>query len=964
MRVPLATYRLQLARHLTFEDAAALLDYLQALGVSDVYTSPFFETSSQRSHGYDVNDHNTIRAEIGGERGLRVFAEALRARDMGLLIDLVPNHMGIAGNRNARWLEVLQEGPAAAAATYFDIDWAPVKAELTGKVLLPILGDQYGTVLDAGQLRLTLRDGGFRVEYYDTVLPLAPRTWARILGHGLGTLQAALGAEHPDLVELKSLITWFTTIPPRHDADPAVAAGHRRQVETGRKRLAGLLAQAPAVREFLEANVRAFNGTPGDPRSFDALDALLDEQAYRVAFWRVAGEEINYRRFFDINELAAIRMEEPDVFAEAHRLVFRLVGEGIVTGLRVDHPDGLYAPAEYFRRLQRGCAQARGREDGDFYVVAEKILAPGEHLPEGWPTAGTTGYEFLNLVNGLFVDRAQARAMEHIYARVIRVRPPFSDVVNECKRLIMETSMASELNMLGHRLNRLSEKHRSSRDFTLGSLTTALREIIAAFPVYRTYVGDDSTESPPDRRAPEASAGAPTAHITDRDRDYIARAVAHARRRTPTMNASIYDWIQGVLTLRFPDWATEADRAERVDFVRRFQQLTGPVTAKGYEDTVLYRFNRLVSLNEVGGDPSRFGTAPAEFHAENAERRRRSPHALSASATHDTKRGEDVRARINVLSEIPGEWRARVAAWQRLNRKHRTMLEGAAAPGANTEYLLYQTLVGAWPLDAERLRAYMVKATREAKVHTSWINPDPRYDGAIAKFVEAILDPERAAAFLADFLPFQARVAHFGRLNSLAQTLVKLTAPGVPDFYQGTELWDLSLVDPDNRRPVDWAPRRRMLDELRAALAGGAERAALARELAAGMEDGRVKLFLVHEALAFRRARRALFERGDYRPLEARGVWAEHVCAFARVADGAAAVTVIPRLLARRGAETPPLGDGYWADTTVELPPELGGRLRNALTGERVETRAAGAAAVLPLGAALASFPVALLETP
>jgi len=946
MRVPLATYRLQLARHLTLDDAAALLPYLQALGVSDCYTSPFFETSSQDSHGYDVNDHNAIRAELGGESAFRRFADGLRRLDMGLLIDLVPNHMGIAGNRNARWLEVLESGAASPSAIYFDIDWAPVKVELKDKVLLPILGDHYGTVLDSGQLTLTLADGGFCVRYYETVLPIAPRTWSRILGLGLADLQTRLGAEHADLLELKSLISWFTTIPPRSEAETELAGVRRRELALGRKRLAALLDQAPAIREFVEANVRTLNGTPGDPRSFDALDALLDEQAYRAAFWRVAGEEINYRRFFDINELAAIRMEVPEVFAETHRLVFRLVSEGIVTGLRVDHPDGLYAPAEYFQRLQRGCARALGRDD-DFYVVAEKILAPGEHLPEGWPTAGTTGYEFLNLVNGVFVDRAQARALEQVYARLIRVRPPFSDVVYECKRLIMETSMAAELNMLSHRLNRISEKHRSSRDFTLGSLTTALREIIAAFPVYRTYVGDPPlSPAPPD----------------DRDREYIARAVAHAKRRTPTLNASVYDWIHDVLTLRYPEWATDEDRAERVDFVRSFQQITGPVTAKGYEDTVLYRFNRLVSLNDVGGDPSRFGTALGEFHAENVERRRRSPHALSATATHDTKRGEDVRTRINVLSEIPAEWRARVAAWQRLNRKHRTVVDGQPTPGANTEYLVYQTLVGAWPIDVERFRAYLAKAVREAKVHTSWINPNARYDEAIAKFAEAILDPGRSAAFLDDFLPFQARVAHFGALSSLGQTLIKLTAPGVPDFYQGTELWDLSLVDPDNRRPVDWARRRRMLDELVTALGAAADRVAFAHELVKTKEDGRVKLYLIREGLAFRRARRVLFERGEYRPLEARGVWGEHVCAFARVDGGAAAVTVIPRLLARRGTEALPLGAEYWADTWLELPRELGGRFVNALTGERLETSTAGEAAALPLASALAAFPVALLE--
>jgi (1->4)-alpha-D-glucan 1-alpha-D-glucosylmutase len=937
MRVPLATYRLQLGPGLTFDGAAALLPYLERLGVSDCYTSPFFETASDASHGYDVNDHNRLRDELGGEPAFRRFAAGLRARGMGLLIDLVPNHMGIAKNRNARWRDVLEHGPAAPSAVYFDVDWAPVKAELAGKVLLPILGEHYGAVLDSGQLRLTLDAEGFSVRYYETVLPLAARSWARILGHRLAELKVKLGAEHPDLAELESLIAWSTTI-----WSTTIPPGGEGDRQAGRKKLAALLAASPAVRAFVDDNVRIFNGTPGDPHSFDILDELLDDQAYRVANWRVAGEEINYRRFFDINELAAIRMEAPEVFAETHRLIFSLVGEGIVTGLRVDHPDGLYAPAEYFRRLQEGCAQARGGEGGgDFYVVAEKILAPGEHLPEGWATAGTTGYEFLNLVNGIFVDRAQARALEQIYARTIRVRPPFAEVVYACKRLIMETSMASEVNMLGHRLNRISEKHRSSRDFTLGSLTTALREIIAAFPVYRTYIGESSDGN--------------------RDREYVARAVSQARRRTPTMNDSVYDWIQDVLTLKFPEWAGEADRQERLDFVRRFQQITGPITAKGYEDTVLYRFNRLVSLNEVGGDPSRLGTSLAEFHAENVERHRRSPHALSATATHDTKRGEDVRARINVLSEIPAEWRARLAAWRRLNRKHHTMVDGAPVPGANTEYLIYQTLVGAWPIDVTRLRDYLLKAVREAKVHTSWTNPNARYDEALVGFAEAILDPDRSAAFLEDLVLFQARVTHFGALNSLGQTLVKLTAPGVPDFYQGSELWDLSLVDPDNRRPVDWAERTRLLDEVLAAVAAAPDRAALAHELVKTRTDGRAKLFVIHEGLAVRRAHRALFEGGAYRPLDARGAWSEHVCAFARTAGDATAVTIIPRLLARRGVDALPLGLEYWADTRLELPRELAGRYTNALTGEPVETVQAGDGAALPLADVLTAFPVALL---
>jgi (1->4)-alpha-D-glucan 1-alpha-D-glucosylmutase len=955
MRVPVATYRLQLGPGLTFDDAAALLSYLDRLGVSDCYTSPFFETASAASHGYDVSDHNRPREELGGEAGLQRFAAALRARGMGLLVDLVPNHMGIAHNNNARWREVLEHGPGAPSAEYFDVDWTPVKAELAGKVLLPILGDQYGAVLDSGQLALGMDDQGLTVRYYDWVMPLAARSWGRILGHRLGELKERPGAEHPDFVELKSLIAWFSTTPHRTETEPRRRTPGVDEGETARKRLLALLAGSPAVRAFVQDNVRLFNGTPGEPHSFDLLHELLDDQAYRLAYWRVAGEEINYRRFFDINELAAICTEVPEVFAETHRLVFRLVREGVVTGLRVDHPDGLYAPAEYFRRLQEGCARALDTPGSDFYVVAEKILGPGEHLPEGWATAGTTGYEFLNLVNGIFVDRSQGRAIEQTYARTIRVRPPFAEVVHTCKRLIMENSMASEINMLGHRLDRISEKHRSSRDFTLGSLTTALREIIAAFPVYRTYVGDTVSDTA------ESSAGAPTAKITDRDREYVARAVALAKRRTPGMAESVYDWIQDVLTLRFPAWATEADRRERLDFVRRFQQITGPVTAKGYEDTALYRFNRLVSLNEVGGDPSRFGTSLAEFHAANVERQRRSPHALSATATHDTKRGEDVRARINVLSEIPLEWRARLAAWQRLNRKHHTVVDGAPVPGANTAYFIYQTLVGAWPIDVRRLKDYLLKAVREAKVHTSRTNPNPRYEDALVKFVEVILDPERSAAFLEDFVMFQARVARFGTLNSIGQTLIKLTAPGVPDFYQGSELWDLSLVDPDNRRPVDWDDRRRLLDEVISAAASAPDRAGLAHDLMKSAADGRVKLFVIHEGLGARRAHRALFETGTYRPLEARGAWAEHVCAFARIGGDATALTIIPRLLARRGVDALPLGPEYWADTWLPLPSELAGAFTNALTGERVETVVAGDGAALRLGDVLTAFPAALL---
>ncbi|HYE90770.1 MAG TPA: malto-oligosyltrehalose synthase, partial [Terriglobales bacterium] len=655
-----------------------------------------------------------------------------------------------------------------------------------------------------------------------------------------------------------------------------------------------------------------------------------------------------------------------------------------VTGLRIDHPDGLYRPAEYFRRLQRNCllelchglfrGEAVETRDQDllarydavqsasptpaqpFYIVAEKILAPGERLPETWAVAGTTGYEVLNLMNGIFVDRTNARAIDDLYARVRRDHPNFSEIVYESKRLIMDTSMASELNVLAHRLNRISERHRSSRDFTLNSLRRALREIIAAFPVYRTYLGDDE--------GAEGGGGGKTlsAQASDANREALARAVTAAKRRTPTVDASIYDWIHDLLALKTAHAADELDRHERVDFVMRFQQLTGPITAKGFEDTSLYRYNRLASLNEVGGEPSRFGTTLAEFHAMNAERARHGAGGLTATATHDTKRGEDTRVRIDVLSEIPREWRAAVNRWQRLNRRHRVAVDGRQAPSPNEEYLIYQTLVGAWPVDAERLREYILKAAREAKENTSWTNPSPRWDEALAQFVQGILDESASAAFLRDLRAFHATIVPFGILSSLAQTLIKITAPGVPDFYQGAELWDLSLVDPDNRRPVDFAARRRLLDGLAAEVdAAGAELAPLARRLLDAADDARVKLFVIRQALAVRRRHADLFARGDYRPLDVQGAYAEHVCAFARTGPGGPTITVVPRLLAARGVAAP-LGDEYWQDTAIVVPPEVDVPLRDAFTGAAFAPEDLAVQRRARVGRVLAEFPVALLE--
>ncbi len=982
-RVPASTYRLQLDGVFGFSAARDVVPYLDALGVTDCYLSPFFQASSDASHGYDVADHGRFDAALGTAVEYRAFSDALRARGMGQLIDVVPNHMGITGSRNAWWLDVLENGPASPYAEHFDIDWDPAEPLLRDKLLLPILGDQYGRVLERGELTLEFRDGAFFVRYYDALLPVAPRAYALVLRPRLDELERALGADDARLLELKSVITALDHLPPRTETDPVRLAERNRERQVAKRRLAALTDGSSEVRAFVDENVRTLNGVKGDAASFDGLDALLSAQAYRLAFWQVASDEINYRRFFDINGLAAIRMEVPAVFEAAHRLIFQLVREGRVTGLRVDHPDGLYAPGEYFRQLQRRCflevAEARAGVDGEgeearaawreavlaefdrraaggaeaarpFYIVAEKILTAGERLPAGWAVHGTTGYDFLNAVNGILVDAGAVRSLDETYARVVGARVDFRDLAYESKKLIIDASMASEIAMLGHRLARISEMHRASRDFTRRSLTTALREVIACFPVYRTYLGD-------------AGAGA-----AERDRWYVDLAVAMAKRRNPTMSKSIFDFIADLLCLRFPGATTEADRLEQTTFVGKFQQLTGPITAKGLEDTAFYRYHRLIALNEVGGAPERFGIGVDEFHRFNAERGGAWPGSLSATSTHDTKRSEDVRARIDVLSEIPQAWRAAVRRWRRLNRRKTTRLDGAAAPDANEEYLLYQTLIGAWPIGAvpdaeyadfvERIQGFMFKALREAKLNVSWINPRPEYDEAVRRFVDAVLDRAAPNPFLEDFLPLQATVAHWGMFGALAQTLLKLAAPGVPDIYQGTEVWDLSLVDPDNRRPVDFARRARRLEELETARRAAPELAAFARALVEAKDDGRVKLFTIHRALALRRERRALFRDGDYRPLALEGPLAEHACAFARSRDGEVALALAPRLLARRGLAGTPLGPEWWGrDTVVRVPEMLGARFRDVFTDARLAPRAGA----LELGAVFAAFPVALL---
>jgi (1->4)-alpha-D-glucan 1-alpha-D-glucosylmutase len=987
-RIPVATYRLQFNRDFRFNDARDLVGYLHRLGISDLYASPCFKARPGSLHGYDILDPNHLNPELGSEAEYAALAIELRRHDLGLLLDVVPNHMCIENRENLWWMDLLENGPSARHADFFDIDWEPVKKELKDKVLYPVLGDQYGAVLENGELTLSFEEGTFYLHYYDHRLPIMPKSYDAILTHRLEELERALPADHRHFQELLSIDTELKNLPPPTEEDPERIVERYREKEIAKRRLGELYRQSPEIRAFIDRNVQLFNGERGTAASFDLLDALLRRQVYRLSHWRVATEEINYRRFFDINALAAIRMEDPQVFAETHQLIFRLIREGMVTGLRVDHLDGLYDPADYLEKLQQDCFVQRGlaaspAEPGEganeelgrerqarlqacyaarleqepgfrpFYVVGEKILMKGEALQEDWPLFGTTGYEFANLVNGIFVETGNGKAFDALYARFIGARQSFPEIVYAAKKLVMQASMSGEVNALGYRLNAISEVNRHTRDFTLNSLTRALVEVIAFFPVYRTYTRGGV--------------------VAERDRRYVEFAIARAKRKNPATDPSVFDFLRQVLLLEVDERTAAAEREGWLDFVMRFQQLTGPVMAKGMEDTAFYVYNRLVSLNEVGGNPERFGTPLEAFHGQNIERSRSRCQALLATSTHDTKRSEDVRARINVLSEIPERWRAALGRWSRFNRKKKELVEGQPVPDRNEEYLLYQTLVGAWPLDPsagafeafrERIGAYLQKALREAKVNSSWTRPNTAYEEALLRFIDRLLATAAPNPFLADLRQFQQLTSYCGMLNGLAQTLLKMTAPGLPDFYQGSELWDLSLVDPDNRRPVDFGLRRRLLDALRQR--ADADQRQLAGELAARMEDGRIKLFLIERTLRFRSRARELFAAGTYLPLAVEGARADHVCAFARCLAGREALIVAPRFFTRLidGPGDLPLGTRVWQGTRLILPPGgEGRRYRNLFTGAVLEPPQQLAAAGLGLAEVLTEFPVALLET-
>jgi len=898
---------LQFNRQFTFAQAREIVPYLHALGVSDAYASPYFQARAESLHGYEITDHNKLNATIGSREEYDAWVAELHAHQMGQVLDFVPNHMGIAEPLNQWWMDVLENGPSSMYAPYFDIDWHPLKSDLHDKVLLPILSDQYGRVLERGELRVRFEEGAFYLSYYDRKLPIAPGTYRYILNIALQNLAEYKGQDF--YAELQSIVTALEYLPRHTETDPRRIAERVREKEIVKRRLERRCAEAPEVQQAIENALRQINGEPGDARSFDALDELLNAQSYRLAFWRVAAEEINYRRFFDVNDLAAIRMELPEVFDEAHKFLLDLVRVGAVTGLRIDHPDGLYLPQEYFEKLQQRCAEALGMalpQDGRaVYMIVEKILTAVETLRKDWPVHGTTGYDFANQVTQLLVDSSAETEITKTFHRFLGHSLHFGHLAYAKKLLVMRLALANDVNVLGNMVDRLSEQNRWYRDFTLEALARAVRETIACFPVYRTYL-------------------APGRPVNDQDRQVVERAVAAAKRRNPAIEESVFNFLRDILLFRFPENLDDDARAAHTHFVLKFQQATGPIMAKGLEDTVFYIYNRLAALNEVGGEPQQFGIGLDAFHERNLDRQRNWPATLLATSTHDTKRSEDVRARMVAISELPQLWRRSIQRWRLLNRKWKRTIDEAQAPDPNEEYLLYQTLLGTWPVNTHsqaeqtasaeyvaRIQAYMAKALNEAKLNTSWIRPNEDWLGAMRDFVAKILETSSKNKFLPNFFPVVEEIARLGAINSLTQTLLRLTSPGVPDIYQGNEIWDFSLVDPDNRRPVDYRHRREML-----ATIGKAK----PEELLQSWPDGRIKMFLTQRVLQFRREHADLFQSGNYLPLKASGNLADCCVSFARQWHDEWIVVIAPRLSSRIGF--PPVGE-RWRDTVVDLPESI-----------------------------------------
>ena len=935
--IPNATYRIQFNGQFGFQDARRIIPYFRTLGISDLYASPLLKPRHGSPHSYDVVDPTQLNPELGTATDFDALSMELQMHEMGLLLDIVPNHMA-ASTQNPWWSDVLEKGTASRYARFFDIDWRPVQSAIEDKLLLPILGKPYGEALEDQELQLKLENDGIYLHYYENRLPLNIGSWARVASYRIDAAKARQGSDDPDFGDLREIVQAIKALPLDPPAD---------QAESFKEALLQAMHTSPKVKGHVFDNIAIFNGVKGNPASFDLLDVLLSQQAYQLAFWKTSADRINYRRFFDISDLAGLRTEDPPVFEAVHAVVLRLIKEKKVTGLRIDHIDGLYDPLAYLRRLQSHSLSEIGQafNGQKFYVVVEKILTGKEPLREDWPVAGTTGYDFLNALNGVFVDGEGFQRLRDFYHQLITSDQPFHDLVYEKKKQVISDLFATEVQSLSHALARLAQHDRHALDIPLDQFAKSLIEVTTCLPVYRTY--SDHTE------------------VSASDRRILETSISEARNRNAALDQRALNFLTRVVFLDFPARCSEKQQDDWLEFVRRWQQLTGPVMAKGVEDTALYNYNCLISLNDVGGEPE-VEAAPVEaFHAFNQERMSTWPHTINATSTHDTKRSEDVRARINVLSEMPEVWQDHLRQWTRWNQEQKHLVNELSVPDANTELLMYQTMIGAWPLSEadlpqfhERLKAYVIKAAREAKVLTSWLSPMPDNEAALMTFVDSILAPASTHRFMPDFLAFQKRVAFYGAINSLSQVLLKTVSPGVPDFYQGTELWDLSLVDPDNRRPVDFTKRRALLDSLFEEEKNDWN--ALLSDLLQSWSDGRVKLYVTYKALHTRTANRNVFLEGRYTSLRATGPKRDSVIAFARHHGDTWIIAVAPRLPSRLSEVGEfPLGERVWESSEIILPAAAPRTWSNVFTGERPEV--IPAFDNLRLSEIFSRFPIALL---
>jgi (1->4)-alpha-D-glucan 1-alpha-D-glucosylmutase len=923
MQVPSSTYRLQLNPGFDFRAARKIIPYLAELGIMTVYASPIFKARKGSTHGYDMTDPNQINPELGTAEDFNALVDEVHKHGMRWLQDFVPNHMAY-DSRSRILMDVFEKGTASPYFSFFDIVWDHLRENLRGKVIAPFLGKPYGETLESGELSLHYDDGSFSIKYYESRYPLRIESYATIINHGLAELKTRLGEYDTDFIKMFGIVLVLTNLSEESNYEPLARTA---QMLLAQDALWRMYCDNPAIREFVDERAAQFN------RDVNLLDGLLSQQWFQLTYWRVATKEINYQRFFNINELISLRMEDERVFDFIHNLVLNLLSEGKIDGLRIDHVDGLYDPTGYLLRLRERA--------GDAFIVIEKILALTESLPASWPVQGTTGYDFMNYAGGVFVDSRNERAFQNLYSTFTGERLEYEDLLYEKKKLIIERHLTGDLDNLTSLLKTISTTTRDAIDLEWEALMMAIAETAAVFPVYRTYIAGDP--------------------VAGSDRAYINEAVEKAEARNPTLTRGL-GFLKTVLLLDYPEHLAEEHNRLWLSFVMRFQQFTSPLMAKGMEDTTFYVFNRLTSLNEVGGDPGRFGIGVDDFHSFNEQRAEHQPHTLNATATHDNKRGEDVRARISVLSEMPREWQRHLELWHEQNRRLKKIVEGQEVPSRNREYFLYQTMVGAWPFEERdhadfisRMKDYTIKAAREAKTHTFWLDHNAEYEEALIDFTEKILTPSASNEFLKGFTTFQKKVAHYGVFNSLGQTLLKITSPGVADFYQGAELWDLNLVDPDNRRAVDYEKREWLLREIKQKEQSGL--LDLTGELLSTREDNRVKLFTIHRAMAARNEHKDLFEEGDYVRLEVTGSRSNHIIAFARRKDRRWALTIVPRFLTSIITESElPVGQAVWGDMGIELPADAPRAWRNVFTGEEVSGRKK-----IPVAEALGLFPVALL---